>query len=104
MVCPQFQIPQTKFANTSISNKAAIVHNLYNLGLLPKKENILKRNKSLIEITDPWLISQIKEYEDIEKTDFEKYSNIGNFEQLKEQRGKLYKSAFNQERNWWLNN
>ena len=51
-------IPQTKFANTSIANKSAIVHNLYNLGLLPKKENISKSNKSLIEITDPWLISQ----------------------------------------------
>lgn len=97
-------IPQTKFDNSTIENKDIIKHNLFNLGLLPKKENISKSNKTLREITDSWLQSQIVYFEEIDKNDFEKFSDITNYLELKNQRGNIIKNVFKQNRQKILNN
>lgn len=97
-------IPKTKFESSTIVNKNIIKDNLFNLGLLPKKENISKSNKLLREITDEWLIDQIVKYENISQDDFIKYSDINNLKALSELRGNLYKSAFNECRMQKINN
>ena len=85
-------IPQEVFKNSSIDS--GVQHSLYNLGLLPKKENISKSNKRLNEITDSWLKLQIKQYEFIEEAEFNTYSNAANYQQLFEAHYELFKSTF----------
>lgn len=97
-------IPQTKFDNSTITNKEVIKHNLFNLGLLPKKDNISKSNKTLREISDSWLQNQIVLYEEIDKSDFEKFSDITNYLDLKNKRGSIIKSIFKVNRQRILNN
>ena len=97
-------IPQTKFDNSTINNKEIIKHNLFNLGLLPKKDNVSKSNKSLREITDSWLQNQIITYEEISKDEFEKYSDVNNYKDLKNKRGELFKQVFTANRRKLLNN
>lgn len=97
-------LPQSLFKSSAIQNSDTIVHNLYNLGLLPKDENISKSNKRLIEITDDWLIDQIEKYEFIKKDDFVKYSNLNNFHELNKYRGSIILEAFNSKRDNILNN
>ena len=55
-------IPQSLFENSSIPNKDSIVNSIFNLGLLPKNENISKGKKVLAVITDLWLQNQIEKY------------------------------------------
>ena len=95
--------PQEKFKDNTmvdISNKDC----LCNLSLLPKKENISKSNKALKDITDPWLIQQIKAYADIDESEFEKYSDLSNIIDLKDKRSLLFKKAFCETRNTKLTN
>lgn len=103
----QFEVdhlyPQDKFKDNDmidISNKDS----LCNLSLLPKKENISKSNKALKEIVDPWLIQQITIFADIQKCDFEKYSDLSNMDELKCSRRPLYEKAFKETRNSKLAN
>ena len=42
------------------SSKDINVHNILNLGLLPKQENIYKGNRKLLSIDNPWLKTQVK--------------------------------------------
>ena len=97
-------IPQSLFKSSAIPNADTIVHNLYNLGLLPKDENISKSNKRLIEIVDNWLMDQIQKYEFINGDDFRKYSDLNNFQELKEYRGSIILEAFENKRDNILNN
>lgn len=92
-------LPQSLFKSSSINDAELIVHNIFNLGLLPKDENIGKSNKLLTEIMSDWLIDQIKKYEFIDKDDFRKYSDINNINSLKEYRGKIILNAFKDQRN-----
>ena len=85
-------IPQEVFKNSSIDS--GVQHSLYNLGLLPKKENISKSNKRLNEITDSWLKLQIKKYEFVEEAEFNTYSNAANYQQLFDAHYELFKSTF----------
>lgn len=91
-------IPQTLFTSSSINDKS-VQHNLFNLALLPKKENISKSNKRLLEITDQWLKDQIKKYAFIEDTDFLKYSDLSYLEELRSLRGALFTKKFIEDRN-----
>ena len=77
---------------------------MFNLGLLPKDENISKSSKKLTEITNDWLIDQIKKYEFIDVSDFRKYSNLNNIDELKKLRGDIFLNAFKVSRNNILNN
>jgi len=97
-------VPQSLFKSSAIPNSDTIVHNLYNLGLLPKDDNISKSNKRLIEIIDNWLMDQIQKYEFIDKDDFRKYSDLNNFQELKEYRGSIILKAFKNKRDNILNN
>ena len=97
-------VPQSLFKSSAIPNSDTIVHNLYNLGLLPKDDNISKSNKRLIEIIDNWLMDQIQKYEFIDKDDFRKYSDLNNFQELKEYRGSIILEAFENKRDNILNN
>ena len=69
-------------------------HSLYNLALLPKKDNCAKSNKKLNQITDGWLIRMITEYEYIPRRDFDRYSDMGNLERLLKQRFKTFEEVF----------
>ncbi|KOY52404.1 DUF262 domain-containing protein [Polaribacter dokdonensis] len=97
-------IPQSLFKASTIENKEVIVHNIFNLALLPKDENVSKSNKKLTEITNEWLIDEIKKYEFIDLSDFRKYSDLNNLNELKELRGEIILNAFKDKRNNILNN
>lgn len=97
-------IPQSLFKSSTLDNKEIIVHNIFNLGLLPKDENIGKSNKKLVEITNQWLTDQIEKYESIKESDFRKYSDLNNLSDLKELRGNIILSAFDKKRDNILNN
>lgn len=97
-------MPQNAFATSQLANKDKVINNLYNLALLPKKDNIAKSDKRLNEIFDPWLIEMILEYEGIRHEDFNKYSDINNYAELKTLRGPLFKEVLIDKRNRYLNN
>lgn len=88
-------IPQKAFATaaaTTINPNAK--DSLYNLGLLPKRENINKCDKMLKKIDDPWLIEQIEKYEFIDRSKFDEFSDIANAQDLFEEHYNLFKKAF----------
>lgn len=97
-------IPQALFKQAStIENKDIIQHNLFNLALLPKNENISKSSSKLIEINDQWLKDQIMKYEFINETDFQKFSNINNLNELKAHRRSYFEDTFDSKRDNILN-
>lgn len=75
-------VPQAKFDGDSSGEKRKR-DSLVNLALLPKKDNISKRDKELREITDSWLKNQIMEYTGIPESSFVTYSDIINFDDMK---------------------
>lgn len=77
---------------------------IINLALLPKGENIEKRDKRLKDITDEWLKKQIVRLAEISEDDFKTYSDITNIDQLKKKRVELFREAFSQDRDNLLNN
>lgn len=96
-------IPQEKFGDNNMVDPL-MKDSLTNLALLPKKTNCAKKNKALNEITDSWLKSQITKYEGIQKSDFEKYSDITNINDLKALRGEFFKNTFKEKRESILSN
>lgn len=98
-------IPQSLFnASATIPKKETIQHNVLNLGLLPKGENISKSDKKLIVIDDTWLVDQIERYEFIKKEDFAKYSNVNNYQSLFDYRKPIFYEAYDTDRDKLLNN
>ncbi|MCR4880255.1 MAG: DUF262 domain-containing protein [Bacilli bacterium] len=98
-------IPQSLFDSTTLPNKKLLQHSLYNLGLLPKKENVSKGNERLRNIEDIWLKNQIKTYEFIPFDRFEEFSNINNYQALFDLRkATFFDKAFGEERDNLLNN
>lgn len=97
-------IPQTLFNESIIQRKSAVQHNILNLGLLPKNENVAKSNKKLRFVEDEWLRQEITRYEFIQVEDFEKYSDINNYEEMFKQRAAFFYEAFSKYRNDMLNN
>lgn len=97
-------IPQTLFDSSTIKNKDQVKNSIFNLGLLPKSENCSKNAKRLIEITDTWLIDQIKRHELVEKEDFQKYSDINNYSEIYNERFSIFERAFTEYRNSLMNN
>ena len=76
-------IPGSLFNKSTLDNKDSIKDNILNLGFLPKDDNISKSNKRLSEIKhNQWLVDQVIKYEFIELNDFNKYSNINNYEEM----------------------
>ncbi|MBQ6319871.1 MAG: DUF262 domain-containing protein [Lachnospiraceae bacterium] len=97
-------IPQSLFNASSIYRSDVIQHNLLNLGLLPKNENVAKSNKRLIEISDQWLIDQIEKYEFIKQAKFSEYSNINSYKEMFDEREDIFLEAYNTARTNMLNN
>lgn len=97
-------IPQSLFNESSLPKKDILQHNLLNLGLLPKDENISKGNKKLILIDNDWLKSQITKYEFIEDEKFNEYSNVNNYNAMFQFRREFFNKAFGEKRNNILNN
>ena len=66
-------IPQSIFKQSALAKKDLIQNSLYNLGLLPKKENVSKGADRLKNIDDEWLKDQITKYEFIPQNKFDNY-------------------------------
>ena len=67
---------------------------LFNLELLPKADNIQKKDKTLQEVNDTFLQKNISGYTDISIEDFSKYSDVSHIEELKEERQALLIKVF----------
>lgn len=96
-------MPQAKFADNSAVDKK-MKDSLINLALLPKKDNISKKDKELREITDAWLKQSIVDYTGIQESDFGKFSDIANIQEMKNQRQTLFLSIFTTKRTTELSN
>lgn len=98
-------IPQALFKISLIDRKEILQDSLYNLGLLPKDENISKSDKKLSSIDNPWLKEQVAKYESV-STDKEitEFSNITNYDKLFKKRKKLFDEAYGCCRNDLINN
>lgn len=97
-------LPQDLFKNSVFQNKDSIVHSIFNLGLLPKNDNISKGKKKLIEISDMWLKDQIEKFEFVTEGEYGMYSDITNYKQIYEQRFELFRKAFDESRTYILQN
>jgi hypothetical protein len=97
-------VPQTLFKSSAYSEDESLPHNLFNLGLLPKRDNISKSDKALIQVSDAWLKHQIVKYQFVEEVDFGKYSNISNLGQLKQLRRPIFEAVYGEVREDILNN
>jgi Protein of unknown function DUF262/HNH endonuclease len=97
-------IPQSLFKSSAYSNDESLPHNLFNLALLPKRDNVSKSDKILTLVPDAWLKQQIVRYAFVDESDFGKYSNISNLIDLRESRRPIFEAAFGQLRTDILNN
>jgi hypothetical protein len=87
-------IPQEMFDSSTLLNKELKIHNLSNLALLPKKDNISKRNQPLRDITDPWLKTQVSSFTSSPEGDFERFSKVQSIDDLKDFRKGFFMEAF----------
>jgi len=85
-------IPQEAFK--TVPNGTNIQNSLYNLGLLPKRENISKSKKRLNEIHDTWLKAEIVKYEFVKENQFDDYSDIVNHQKLFNAHYKMFAEVF----------
>lgn len=97
-------MPQTKFEESHLPHKSMLKDSLFNLGLLPKNENISKSNKTLRTIESEWLKHEIEKYEQIPLDKFDAFSNINNYKELFALRKKHFDKAYGQLRSDLLNN
>lgn len=74
-------VAQSLFADNDAIDQT-YKNNYLNFSVLPKGENIEKTNKRLNEITDSWLIEQIKKYAMIDTSDFETLSDLSKVSKL----------------------
>lgn len=91
-------IPQSELEPSTLAGKELKTHNLFNLALLPKKENISKNDKWLKSIDDAWLKDQVAFYTAIPVQDFDRFSKVQSMDSLKEFRKGIYLDAFGAKR------
>lgn len=96
-------VPKAKLENNSMI-PLGYRDALFNLQLLPKSENIQKKDKSLSEVNDTFLQKHISIYTDISIDDFAKFSDVSHIEELKEKRLETFKKVFRDIRNTELAN
>lgn len=91
---------QRQFETSTISIKWK--DNLCNFALLPKKDNISKSDKTLLELqadkSNTWLFDEVKRYTEITDRDIAKFSDINNIQELINKRLALFKSAMSKDR------
>jgi hypothetical protein len=91
-------IPQAALSSSTYAHRELHAHNLFNLALLPSKENITKGEKLLDEIRDPWLRDQVSVYARIPVADFRRYSSVASMGELREFRRAQFLDAFGAQR------
>ena len=96
-------IPQAKLEGNKMI-PGCYKNALFNLTLLPKADNNEKKDRSLDEISDDFLRQSISIYTGISKSDFKKYSDISNIEELKSERLKFLINVFQDLRTTELSN
>lgn len=74
------------------------MNSIGNLALFPTEENSSKKAKTLIDITDDWLIEEIRRFTGINIDEFEKFSDITNIKELIEKRRDHYIKVFESDR------
>lgn len=97
-------LPQAKFDLSQLPRKSVLKDSLFNLGLLPKNENVGKSDKTLRQIESDWLRNQIEKYEQIPAERFEEFSNINNYKDLFALRKECFDTAYGPTRQNLLNN
>ena len=97
-IIPQAKLEGNQMSPTSYKNA------LFNLQLLSKADNILKKDKTLNELTDSFLRQAISKYTGIKEDDFEKYSDVSKIEELKNERLAYLLDAFGEKRKTELSN
>lgn len=96
-------VPEEKFQGNNGVDQA-LKDSLINFALLPKKDNISKSSKALNEITNDWLKEEVSKFSEIPQSDFAKYSDITNIDEMKEMRREKFLEAFSSIRNSELSN
>lgn len=97
-------LPQAKFDLSQLPRKNILKDSLFNLGLLPKNENISKSDKTLRHIESEWLRHQIVKYEQIPLDKFDDFSDINNYNNLFNLRKEYFTRAYGTIRQNLLNN
>ena len=97
-------IPQSLFDSSNIPKANLIKNTLFNLCPLPAIGNKKKNDKKLKEISDKWLIGQIEYFSQIKQGDFDKFSDIQNWQELKKVRRNIFEKQFIDDRNTIINN
>ncbi len=100
-------IPQAIWESSTISNKDVLKNSLLNLALLPQSVNRSKNKRPLSSFSisnEPSLVNDLSKYEDIAISDFAKYSQPTNWQDMRAARKKLYKEAFETKRTSILEN
>jgi len=87
-------IPSKEFKSSVEKDLQRYEHHIGNLAELPSRDNSTKGDKSLDDINDPWLKSQISQYTGISKDEFDKYCDITDVKQLIEIRSERLKKEF----------
>ena len=95
--------PQAKLENNQMI-PASYKNALFNLQLLPKTDNILKKDKTLIELTDSFICQAISKYTGIKEDDFGRYSDVSKIEELKQERLGYLLETFGEKRKTELSN
>lgn len=96
-------MPRARLENNSMI-PAGYRDALFNLELLPKEDNIQKKDKALNEISDSFLRQSISRYCDVAIEDFDKYSDIANIEDMKKARLEMLLDVFKRMRKTELSN
>lgn len=89
-------IPQSAFEG-NLSAKPELKDCLANLCILPRRENMKKRDKLLQTLKEEaWLGDQIEKFTGIQRDEFEKYSSISDIEALIEKRRPYFIEIFSE--------
>ena len=96
-------IPQAKLENNQMI-KSTYKDSLFNLQLLPKADNIAKKDKTLNELNDSFLRKAISKYTGIHEDDFGRYSDVSQIEELKKERLVYLSDVFGEKRKTELSN
>lgn len=91
-------IPQKLFESSSDLIDQNLRDSLTNNAILPKHDNISKKDKRLNEITDNWLKNSISKYTGIDIKDFNKFSDLTQLNELKNMRLAKFEKLFTEER------
>ena len=94
---------KTVFKSSSDETLLPLKDSLINLEILSSKANESKNDKYLNQITDSSIKNEISKSSNIPITEFEKYSDITNIDDLKELRKKVFLDIFNKNRSTTLN-